>query len=129
MNEITNIFDWLAGGDTPYMSLRHCMRDDEPWLWTNTLLRLSIVVAYLLIGTLWLSYKARTEDTLERRLLTKLILIFVSCSICGYGFQVVAVWWPGYRLLTALLALLNVVSWRFVLRAIHADPIRLAKKE
>ena len=118
--------DWLQRADVftnhgEYMPRIHCMQTAEggpDWLWVGVLVgaTVGIIAQYVRIYRFWRQcyYAEREEDRNPRMM--DLANIFFWCATCGYAMSIVMFVWPAYRLLGIFLLVLNVWSWRFVMR-------------
>ena len=111
-----------------YMPRTHCLLNadgtpDWPWIGVLLALNLTIIVGYLKIFRFWRQcYLAERPEDRHTKLMD-LAWIFLLCATCGYGFFIVTVFWPGYRLLAVFMAALGFVTWRF---AFDLDSFRLS---
>ncbi|GAB4544602.1 MAG: hypothetical protein Tsb0013_01820 [Phycisphaerales bacterium] len=118
--------EWLSRADVftnqgNYMPRVHCMQTaaGEPdWFWIALLIgvTLGVIAWYVRIYGFWRQcyFAERPEDRNPRMM--ELANIFFWCAICGYAMSVLMFVWPAYRLLALFLIVLNVWSWRFVMR-------------
>lgn len=107
--------DWLAGGEHyHYKTLNECLDGDQVWIMLLTGLSISIMIGYLVIAYFWFVNAQGSSNNIGRRLLNKLMYIFVFCSFCGYGFNVLNNFWPARRLQVIVEAALALVTWLFV---------------
>lgn len=112
-----SIVHWATGGGM-YHTLTICMMNDWFWIGALTAGSLAVAFSYLAVATLaHKEYRKRTPKSAEGKLIMDFANVFVLCSLCGYMFYVVKVWFPIYRLLTLAVWLLAIVSWRFYFRA------------
>lgn len=108
-------------GDGEYMSRVHCMVTQEgktDWFWVIAMaaLTMGVVVAYARIFVFWMRcYFAETPADRNKKLYD-LGMVFLWCAICGYALSAVMFFWPGYRLMTIALVVLNFFSWRFCIK-------------
>jgi len=111
-----------------YMPRTHCIMradgtPDWPWIGILLALNLTIIVGYLKIFHFWRQcYLAERPEDRHTKLMD-LARIFLLCATCGYGFFILTVFWPGYRLLAVFMAALAFVTWRF---AFDLDSFRLS---
>ena len=111
-----------------YLPRIHCIQNadgtpDWPWIGVLLALNVAIIVGYLKIFRFWRQcYVAERPDDRHTKLMD-LAFIFLLCATCGYGFFIVTLFWPGYRLLALFMLALSVVTWRF---AFDLDSFRLS---
>jgi len=101
-----------------YIPRTHCMQTEKggiDWLWVGMSLILlgTITAGYLRIFRMWRrAYKAEAlEDRNEK--LGQLAWIFLFCALCGYVTSAMMFFWPAYRLIVLLLAVLAFWTWKF----------------
>ncbi|MEL6347355.1 MAG: ATP-binding protein [Myxococcota bacterium] len=90
------------------------------WLWIGVLLTLmiGILASFTRIYVFWRRAPlVEASEDLQKDLAN----LFLLCAICGYGLSAILFFWPGYRLLAFLMAVLNVWSWRLAFRISHRE--------
>jgi len=103
-----------------YMPRVHCLTNEAgapDWPWIIALLALSstVVIGYMRIFVFWRrAYLDEAPEDRNKKMM-QLAYIFLFCAVCGYGFSLIAYFWPAYRLLAVFLAVLNVVTWAFAM--------------
>lgn len=108
------LLDWFTNYGA-YQTLFHCMADDIFWINTLCLLSLFVTIGYTFIAHhAWCKYRQAKKKSPMANLLMSFIVIFVLCAVCGYGFNILRLFWPGYRLLAILLFFLTGVTWWFL---------------
>lgn len=101
-----------------YMPKTHCLlnadgKPDWPWIGILVALNVAVMVGYLKIFRFWRQcYLAEAPEDRNTKL-WDLAGIFLLCAFCGYGFFILTIFWPGYRLQAAFMVALCVVTWRF----------------
>lgn len=109
--------DFFTGGGS-YMPRTHCLvrpdgSADWPWIITLIVLSAGVILAYVRIFIFWMrSYFGEHKRDRNSKLF-ELAIVFLLCAICGYAMSILMFIWPGYRLLAVMLALLNIVVWKF----------------
>jgi len=116
MDYIRQFIAWCAG-DGRYMPLPHCMDHDTPWMIVTVSLDLSIALGYMLIAVHWWRNAWHLPQVPGKRALGNLRNMFIFCGICGYLFIPIKMVWPAWRLYDMFLAVLAIITWRFVLGA------------
>lgn len=104
--------DWFTGNGR-YMTLRHCMADDT--LWIDALVSLSLIVLtgyFFIAHHAWSKYREAKSKSAMARTLLSFVIVFVLCGLCGYGFNILRMVWPAYRLLVIALVFLSFYTWR-----------------
>ncbi len=105
-----------------YFARTHCLvkADGTPdwgWIIASIVLNVGVLLGYLLIFRFWCkSYYAEAKHDRNPQLMY-LALIFLLCATTGYFFQIVMIWWPGYRLQVVFLGMLSIVTWLFAANA------------
>ena len=117
MTAISGIFDWLAGGSTPYMTLYHCMAHDLFWVSLTVTLDIAVAAGYVLIAIHWQRNQRLIADSQARKPLNQLRNIFIFCGICGYVFIPIKMFWPAWRLYDMVMIVLVYTTWRYALSA------------
>lgn len=97
---MTDLLQWFAGGDTPYMRLTHCMSEDTPWIVALVVARLLIFAGYCYICGYWYVSAKHVRDQRPRSALKMLAVVFWFCGLSGYLLPALSIVWPAYRLLT-----------------------------
>lgn len=96
---------------------------DGVWIGVLLVLNAAIFIGYLKIFRFWRQcYLAERADDRHNKLMD-LARIFLLCAMCGYGFFIITMFWPAYRLMAVFLLALSVVTWRF---AFDLDSFRLS---
>ncbi|HEX8324284.1 MAG TPA: ATP-binding protein [Tepidisphaeraceae bacterium] len=101
-----------------YVPRIHCIQnaDGTPdWTWIGILLvlNLTVMIGYLKIFRFWRQcYLAEAPGDRNKKLMD-LAGIFLLCATCGYGFFVITLVWPAYRLLAVFMVALSFFTWRF----------------
>jgi signal transduction histidine kinase len=108
---------WFSGGARQYLPSVHCMNHDWFWVYLTILTSGGIIVGYTLIALKWRTSEQLVSQTVVKRILSDLRNIFIWCAICGYGFNIVRMWWPAWRLLDFAQIVLLVYTFRYVLRS------------
>jgi signal transduction histidine kinase/CheY-like chemotaxis protein len=114
---LTSNYDFFSNFGN-YMPKTHCLLNAEgkpDWPWIGILIALNVteMVGYLKIFRFWRHcYLAEAPEDRNTKLMD-LAGIFLLCGFCGYGFFIVTVFWPGYRLLAAFMVALSIFTWRF----------------
>ena len=113
---MTEFIQWFRGGSYyHYHNLIHCMDSDYVTLTIVVLLCFSIFAGYIMIAYRWSMISKALPDGPSKRALNDIKWIFIFCGICGYGWLILEIFWPAWRLYMILLTLLNIFTWRYVL--------------
>lgn len=112
-----NALDWIMGADLNAGA--DCMQHDWALIWTITLLRLVVAVAYCLIAYSWFVNAKRAPDTPAKKTLTNLVIMFFLSGLCGYVLPVAFIFWPLWRPYVIPLIFLTFFSYRYVFKAMH----------
>ena len=101
-----------------YMPRVHCVQNEAgspDWPWIIAILSLTslVILGYARIFLFWRKRYLAEEGRDRNRKLMELAYVFLACGTIGYGFSMLAFFWPGYRLLAVLLVGLVVITWKF----------------
>ncbi|MDB5327860.1 MAG: sensor protein [Phycisphaerales bacterium] len=101
-----------------YLAKTHCLRTadgqpDWPWIGILIALNLTVMVGYLKIFVFWRKCYVSEAPADRNSKLMDLAGIFLLCAMCGYGFFVITIFWPAYRLLAVFMVALSIFTWRF----------------
>jgi signal transduction histidine kinase len=108
--------DWFTGGNTPYMTLYHCMSNDVLWIGITIALDVAVATGYMIIARHWWANERTLPDIPAKRALGSLRNIFLLCGTCGYLFIPIKMVWPAWRLYDIFLAMLVYWTWKYALR-------------
>ncbi len=111
----TPVFRWFTGGDVQYMTLDHCMRHDTPWIIAAVSLCGLVLAGYGIIAWHWSRNAARLADGPAKIALSRMRNIFLLCAATGYGFTIIKLFWPAWRLYVFVLAILAYQTIRYAL--------------
>jgi len=115
---LSSFFQWFAGGENGYMTLRHCMNHDTFWIAVTVGLDFCVAGGYLLIASHWWKNQKRLDSNHPAyKALGELRNIFLFCGLCGYAFIPVKMVWPAWRLYDMFMMVLVYTTWRFALRS------------
>jgi len=114
MDYIRQFLAWCTGNGR-YMVLPHCMDHDTPWIIVTVTLDLSIALGYMFIAFHWWRNARHLPQVPGKSALANLRNMFIFCGICGYVFIPIKMVWPAWRLYDMFLAVLALITWRFVL--------------
>lgn len=91
---------------------------DHDWLWIKIIgfASFTIMVCYFVIAYYWFLNIRFCKDALTKKLLSSLLGIFVFCGIAGYGFNIIRIWFPVYRLQVIFLLLIILACLAFITR-------------
>lgn len=117
MDGLKDGFLWLSGGARQYMPTIHCMKHDWFWVYLTIASSAGIMLGYALIALKWRTSEKLVSNDPVKRILRDLRNIFIWCAICGYGFNIIRMWWPAWRLLDFSLIVLSVYTFRYVFRS------------
>ena len=109
----TDFINWFAGGERPYMTLRHCMNDDWLWIGITVGLDLTVAAGYVVIAAHWWRNERALRGVPAARALRSMRNIFIFCGICGYIFIPVKMLWPAWRLYDLFVAALAWFTWKY----------------
>jgi len=107
------VLDWFTGGDTPYMTLLHCMNGDTFWIAVTVILDLTVAAGYVWIALHWSRNERTLPDIPAKSALRSLRNIFLLCGICGYLFIPIKMVWPAWRLYDIFLLFLAYSTWKY----------------
>lgn len=115
-----SILKWFTGGDSfAYNTLLQGMAGDTLWIFIIMVLILGVVVANAIIAYDWFS-KSRliqSEEFKEAIISMKLLTaMFGIVAITTLVFAVLFIIWPGYRIITIALVVLNVISYWYIFK-------------
>ena len=98
--------------------------------WLTAVLAVGLVAWYCLIGIRWLD-TARYASPSGRKVWMWLVVIFVVCSIAGYGSWVIAMWFPKTATVLRLAVLLaqNIACPLFWYYGSHQRFVSIGKYE
>ena len=101
-----------------YLPKTHCLRladgtPDWPWIITLFVLNVIVIVGYLKIFRFWRQCYVAEKPHDRNKKLMDLAFIFLLCAMCGYGFFIITLVWPAYRLLAVFMVALSIFTWRF----------------
>lgn len=108
-----DVINWL-GGDGEYMNSVHCMGHDWLWIWITIFLCAGITLGYFFIAAHWSRNERHLTNSPAKKALNHLKWIFVYCGFCGYGFTIVKMWWPAWRLMDITMMFLFFYTWKYV---------------
>src|SRR5687767_1672465 len=86
-----------------------------PWAWVTIVLSAAVVIGYGVIAVGWYFQSRLADREQSRAALTRLRGIALCSLVCGYVFFATDLSWAAWRLYDAVLALLAVWTWSFVL--------------
>jgi signal transduction histidine kinase len=111
---VSDFVQWFSGGsDSPYMTLYHCMNEDNLWVAITVILDLAIAAGYILIARHWWVNQKSLHNPQAREALGRMRNIFVFCGLCGYLFIPIKMFWPAWRLYDLFLIVLAYQTWRY----------------
>jgi len=113
MDGVSWLLRWFTGGDTPYMTLYHCMSHDTLWVVITIALDLAVAGGYALIAVHWWRNQRSLQNPEARRDLGDMRNIFIFCAMCGYLFIPLKLYWPAWRLYDMFLLVLVYFTWRY----------------
>jgi len=114
---MAEFFKWFTGGAYyHYHTLVHCMDYDYVTLTIVLILCAGVFTGYLAIAWQWSRSAKKAPDSSAKRALQDLKWIFIICAVCGYLWVFLELFWPAWRFYMIFLALLNLFTWRYVLR-------------
>ncbi|MGN6728205.1 MAG: hybrid sensor histidine kinase/response regulator [Tepidisphaeraceae bacterium] len=101
-----------------YLPKTHCLRladgsPDWPWIIGLLVLNIVVIVGYLKIFSFWRACHLAEKPQDRNNKLMDLARIFLLCATCGYGFFILTLVWPAYRLLAVFMVALAIYTWRF----------------
>jgi len=111
--DLTHLFQWFAGGDSPYMRLSQCMSGDVFWIVLTIGLDIAVAAGYLLIALHWWQNCKSMPATPARAALNNMRNIFLFCGICGYAFIPIKMVWPAWRLYDLFMLVLVYFTWQY----------------
>ncbi|CAA9429468.1 MAG: hypothetical protein AVDCRST_MAG64-3433 [uncultured Phycisphaerae bacterium] len=125
---------WFSGGARQYMPSIHCMNHDWFWVYLTILTSGAIIVGYAMIALKWRTSERLVSQAAVKQILRDLRNIFIWCAVCGYGFNILRMWWPAWRLLDFSQIILGVYTFRYVfrsrgMRAVYEELGRVEKLE
>ncbi|MDA7787760.1 hypothetical protein N8940_00820 [Sphingomonadaceae bacterium] len=121
---MADFLNWFTGGDRyVYKTLMHCLNHDLVTLALVVSLCVAVFTGYLIIAYRWSRAAKDAPDSEASKALNDLKWIFILCAVCGYLWVILDVFWPGWRLYVIILAALNFITWRYVLRIEALDQI------
>jgi len=102
-----------------YMPRIHCLRalDGGPdWFWIVTLIieTAIVVVGYLRIYAFWIKCYFGERSEHRNKKLWQLANVFLLCAITGYVLSITMFFWPAYRLMAMLFAVLVPATIAFL---------------
>src|SRR5688500_10407367 len=102
------LLDWFITSEHGhrYMPGWECMHGDVLWGWITVALCMTIIIGYTVIAMHWKSNLVAMKDGIAKTALGRMVGIFVFCSICGYFFLIMKMWWPAWKLHAIFLAIL-----------------------
>ena len=71
------------------------------------------MIGYLKIFVFWRKCYLSEAPADRNTKLMDLAGIFLLCAMCGYGFFIITIFWPAYRLLAVFMVALSIFTWRF----------------
>jgi signal transduction histidine kinase len=113
LEPLTKLLNWFAGGDTPYMTMRHCMNGDWFWIILTIALDAAVATGYGLIAMHWWRNARRLPATPAKAALANMRNIFLFCGICGYTFIPIKMFWPAWRLYDIVMLALVYFTWKY----------------
>lgn len=119
-----DFLQWFTGGERyMYKTLVHCLDNDLVTIALVVSLCITVFCGYLIIAYRWSRAARNAPDSEASKALSDLKWIFILCAICGYLWVILDLFWPGWRLYVIVLAALNFMTWRYVLRIEGLDQI------
>jgi signal transduction histidine kinase len=109
----SRLFQWFAGGNTPYMRLSDCMAGDTFWMVFTVSLDICVALGYGLIALHWWRNCRALPPTPARSALNNMRNIFLFCGICGYAFIPIKMVWPAWRLYDFFMLVLVYFTWEY----------------
>ncbi len=115
---------WFTGGENfHYHSLIHCMDYDFVNITLVLLMCVGVFTGYMIIAYRWSKASKEVPESEAKQALNDLKWIFLFCGVCGYLWVLLETVWPAWRLYMIFLAILNFVTWRYVIRVDSLDRI------
>lgn len=108
---------WLIDDNGRYMPTFDCLGKD--WLMASIVifLNLSILAGYLMIARHWFRNRKRNLDPNAKDALKYMVWIFLLCGVCGYGFQIIRMFYPLWPLYIFFMFLLSGCTWYYVFQS------------
>lgn len=107
--------DWWLGRDL--MPAYQCLRGNWWIIGLAIILDALVVIGYGLIAWHWWINRKRAPDSAARRALDGMIFVFATCGLCGYGFTIIRMFWPVWRVYNVAMVFLVFVTYRYLFRA------------
>lgn len=108
------MYEWATGNGF-YYTLVQCLHNDIQMVVAVAVLCALTIVGYLKIAyDFWNHGKDFPKDSPSYKALRKMVWIFVCCSLCGYGFILIKIWFPVWGFYVAAMIALNIVTWSYI---------------
>ena len=108
---------WFTGGTYyNYHKLFHCLDYDLVSITLVIILCVSVFSGYMVIAWRWFRAASQVPESTAKKGLNDLKWIFIVCGMCSYLGVLLETVWPAWRLYMIMLAVLNFVTWRYILR-------------
>lgn len=107
---------WTGGAEYHYHNLFHCMDNDLVSIALVVILCVGVFSGYLVIAYRWSKASNAVPDSDAKKGLNDLKWLFILCGVCSYLWVILELVWPAWRFYMLLLFLVNIVTWRYVIR-------------
>lgn len=123
----SGIIDWLSTSSytgEAYHTLLTCLQGDIVLMVLIYSLCTVVLAGYIKIYRMFLSLIHEVEHTPAAQTFRRLADIFLYCGLSGYGFTLVSMFFPVWKIQPVLLLLLAYATWDFILRKSNLLSIR-----
>lgn len=111
-----DLYNWFTGGEKyHYHTLLQCLDNDILTACIIVMLDFGVAIGYLIITIRWMRIRNCVPESPIKTSLNYLIMVFFFCSICGYLWAPIKMFFPVWRLIAIFLVILNIYTWKFVL--------------
>jgi hypothetical protein len=112
---MNNFFKWWYTNNDglEYMTVLGCSMNDMPVIVILGVLLVCVMLQYADVSWHNYSISRKYENSNTKRYLLYFTLVFVFCSIAGYGYRLLSNWVNPYKLLILILIILNTVTFYF----------------